>query len=79
MGHIDGLYPSRSRKSGERIEVVTYPTELETMTPNFNACPRIQQMIDAKYKTKEYQDFIERNKEFLDRITRITEMTFWGT
>ena len=49
------------------------------MTPNFNACPRIQQMIDAKYKTKEYQDFIERNKEFLDRITRITEMTFWGT
>lgn len=79
MAHIDGLYPSASRKTGDRVEVITYPTELETLTPNFNACPRIQQMLDAKYATEEYQNFISKNKDFLDRITRITQMTFWGT
>lgn len=79
MAHIDGLYPSSSRESGDRVEVITYPTELETMTPNFNACPRIQQMLDDKYQTEEYQEFLSKNQDFLDRITRITQMTFWGT
>ncbi|KAJ1652320.1 hypothetical protein IWQ61_007316 [Dispira simplex] len=66
---ITGLYlDNNNREKGARIHRVVQPTKVETMYPQVERCPRIEELEELMSKDTSVQEYRKHQQELSDRL-----------